>query len=168
MTLRSLTNFIVYSRYLVSPTAVPRRWPYIALMNACPASMICSRLASSSPKAVERPGKSQTHIILSADTLPLPYIYDVVSDTVKYWIPKRCEHFRPISAQVELMSQIVPSAMWQYTQQTTARRDQRDHAYHSRAKLGSHHQMRYHRYICFTIGNTPSRQLSRVTPFQKL
>ena len=36
-----------------------------------------------------------------------------------------------------------------------ARRDQRDHAYHLSAKLGSHQQMRCHRYIPFAIGNTP-------------
>ena len=39
--------------------------------------------------------------------------------------------------------------------------------YHSSAKLGSHQKMRY-RYIRIAIGNTPSQQLSRLTPFHKL
>ena len=71
------------------------------------------------------------------------------------------------------MSEIVPSAMWPaYRGGTPSKRAARilqcDNSYHSRAKLGSHQQMRYHGYIRFAIGNTPSLQLSRVTPFQKL
>ncbi len=89
MTLRSLPNIIVYSRYLASPTVVPRRWPHKTLMNACPVTMTCLRVASSSPRDVGRPDNSPALSILSADTLSLAYRYDVQFDTVKYWIPKR-------------------------------------------------------------------------------
>ena len=71
------------------------------------------------------------------------------------------------------MFQFVPSAMWPgYRGGTSSKRatliHQRDQAYHSSAKLGSHQQMRYHRYIRFAIGNTPSQQYSRSTHFHKL
>ena len=105
---------------------------------------------------MERPGKSPTIRILNADTLSLPYRCDVVANTVKYWIHKRCKHFQPNSAQVELMSQMVSSAMWPGCRVGTSskratRIHQRDHAYHSSAKLGGLQQMRYHRYVHFAI-----------------
>ena len=110
-----------------------------------------------SPNTVERPGKSPAIRILSADILSLPYRYDDVSDTVKYWIHKKCKHFDPNSAQVELMSQIVSSAMRPGCRVGTSskratRIHQHDHAYHSSAKLGGHQQVRYHRYVRFAIG----------------
>ena len=66
------------------------------------------------------------------------------------------------------MSQTVPSAMWPGYRsgrpppiKRAAQRHQRDHAYHSSAKLGSHRQSRYHRNVRFAMGATPSLQLSR-------
>ena len=57
------------------------------------------------------------------------------------------------------MSQTVPSAMWPGYRGGTltpikraAQRHQRDHAYHSSAKLGSHQQSRYHRYVRYAMG----------------
>ena len=56
--------------------------------------------------------KSPALSVLRANTLYWPYWYDFVSDTVKCWTPKIGKHFGPNSAQVEMMSQTVPSAMW--------------------------------------------------------
>ena len=146
----------MYSRYLASPTVVPRRWPYIAHVYEC-LPYFHDLFTRGSPNTVERPGKFPAIRILSADILSLPYRYDVVSDTVKYWIHKRCKHFGPNSAQVELMSQIVSSAMWPGCRVGTSskratRIHQHDHAYHLSAKLGGHQQVRYHRYVRFAIG----------------
>ena len=66
------------------------------------------------------------------------------------------------------MSQTVPSAMWPGYRggrstpiKRAAQTHQRDHAYHSSAKLGSHQQSRYHRNVRFAMGTTPSIQLYR-------
>ena len=39
-----------------------------------------------------------------------------------------------------------------YAHQTSCTKHQRDHAYHSSAKLDSHQQSRYHRYVRFAMG----------------
>ena len=93
---------------------------------------------------------------------------------ISYPTPSYVESLRYASTSGQILHRgnwcpkTVPSAMWPGYRggrptpiKRAAQTHQRDHAYHSSAKLGSHQQSRYYLNVRFAMGTTPSLQLYR-------